>query len=129
MAKLIPDSIIDLQLAECEGTQIHVCTSQPTNYAEATTNVGSGGYQLANAAISGSYTKADGDTSGRKNTLPQQSALDIDVSGTAQHIAMTNGGATSPGILYMVTTVTSQALTSGGTVDIGAFDHEISDAT
>ena len=125
MAKSIPDAIIDLMLAEAEGTQIHVCTSQPTSYAEASTNVGSGGYQLANAAISGSYTKANGDTSGRKNTLPAQTGLTIDVSGTALHVAVTNGTDT----LLLVTTCTSQALTSGGTVDIGAFDHEISDAT
>jgi len=30
--------------------------------------------------------------------------------------------------MYLVTTCTSQALTSGGTVDTNAFDHEIADA-
>lgn len=120
MAKLIPDAIIDLMLAEAEGTKIHVCSAQPTTYAEAETT-----YSLAEATISGSYSKANGDSSGRKNTLPEQADLNIGSSGTATHVAVTNGSDT----LYLVTTCTSQALTSGGTVTVPAFDHEIGDAT
>lgn len=120
MAKSIPDAIIDLMLAEAEGTKIHVCSAQPTTYAEAETT-----YSLAEATISGSYTKANGDTSGRKNTLPAQTGMSIGSSGTATHVAVTDGTAT----LYLVTTCTSQALTSGGTVDTNAFDHEIGDPT
>lgn len=119
MAKSIPDAIIDLMLAEAEGTQIHVCSAEPANYA------GISAVELADAAISGSYTKANGDTSGRKNTLPAQTGISIASSGTATHVVISNNTDT----MYLVTTCTSQALTSGGTVDTNAFDHEIGDAS
>lgn len=119
MAKSIPDAIIDLMLAEAEGTRIHLCSAQPANYA------GIAAVELAAANISGSYTKADGDTSGRKNTLPAQTGIPISTSGDADHVVVSNGSDT----MYLVTTCTSQSLTSGGTVDTNAFDHEIGDAS
>jgi len=118
MGKLIPDAIIDLMLAEAESTQIHICSAEPANFA------GIAAVELAEAAISGSYSKADGDTSGRKNTLPAQTTIPIGTTGTATHVVVSNNTDT----MYLVTTCTSQALTSGGTVDTNAFDHEIADA-
>lgn len=118
MGKVIPDAIIDLMLAEAEGTNIHVCYAEPANYA------GIAAVMLAQQSISGSYTKANGDTSGRKNTVPAQTGVTITNSGMATHVVISNGSST----MYLVTTCTSQALTSGGTVDIAAFDHEIADA-
>ena len=120
MAKFVPDARLDLMLDQTEGTKIHVCSAQPTTYAEAETT-----YSLAETTISGSYTAANGDTSGRKNTCPAQSGVSIASSGTATHVAVTNGTDT----LYAVTTCTSQALTSGGTVDIPAWDQEVGDPT
>lgn len=119
MPKFVPDAILDLMLNQAEGTKIHVCSAQPTTYAEAETT-----FSLAEATISGSYTAANGDTSGRKNIIPAQTALPISTSGTATHVAITDGTST----LLKVTTCTSQALTSGGTVDTPAFDHEVQDA-
>jgi hypothetical protein len=119
MGKSVPDAIIDLMLAEAESTQIHVCSAEPANYA------GISAVELAGATISGSYIKANGDTSGRKNTLPAQTGISISSSGTATHVVVSNNSST----MYLVTTCTSQALTSGGTVDTPAFDHEIADAT
>lgn len=119
MAKLIPDAIIDLMLATAEGTRLHVCSAQPANYA------GIAAVELAQKpTMTGSYTKANGDVSGRKNTVPAQTGMSITTSGTANHIVISNGSS----IMYLVTTCTSQALTSGGTVDSSAFDHEIADA-
>lgn len=117
MAKAIPDAIIDLMLAEAEGTDIHICSGEPANYA------GISAVELATANISGSYSKAAGDVSGRKNTLPAQTGISISTSGSATHVVISNGTDT----MYLVTTCTSQALTSGGTVDTSAFDHEIQD--
>ncbi len=98
------------------GTVLTVCSAQPTNRTEAVTT-----YALADVTISGaSFTKANGDVSGRKTTVAQQSAVPIDASGTATHIAISSGSA----LLY-VTTCTSQALTSGGTVTVPAWDIEI----
>ena len=119
MGKAIPDAIIDLMLAAAEGTHIHVCTAEPANYA------GIAAVELAAAAISGSYAKAAGDVSGRKNTLPAQTALAIAADGTASHVVVSNNSDT----MYLVTTCAAVALTSGGTVDLSAFAHEIRDPT
>ena len=121
MAKLVPDTNIDLMLDICEGDVVHACSAQPTTYAEAVTT-----YNLASQAVTGgNYTKANGDVSGRKNTLATPAGASITATGTADHIAVTLAAGS---ILKLVTTATSQALTSGGTVDIGAFAHEIGDA-
>lgn len=118
MAKFIPDSNIDLMLDQVEGTNIHVCSAQPTTYLEATTT-----FNLVTDAV-GTYTKAAGDVSGRKNTQAGTTASSITSTGTATHVAITT---TTGSVLELVTTCTSQALTSGGTVDIGSFAHEIQD--
>jgi len=118
MAKFIPDAIIDAQLSAAEGTTIHVCSAQPANFA------GISALELASDPV-GTYTKANGDVSGRKNTQAGTTDTAIDTTGTATHIAVSNNTDT----LFLVTTCTSQALTSGGTVSVGAFDHEIGDPT
>ena len=118
MGKLIPDAIIDLMLANAEGTDMHVCSAYPENFA------GIAAVMLAEGTMSGSYTKANGDTSGRKNTVPAQTGLSITTSGTASHVVISNGTST----IHMITTCDDQVLTSGGTVDVGAFIHEITDA-
>jgi len=121
MGKYINDAIMDAAHDEVidNANQIHVCATEPTTRTEAvTTN------NLASGTISsGDFTKANGDTSGRKNTVAAQTGLSITSSGTADHIAITDATR-----LLVVTTCASQALTSGGTVDIAAFDHEIADA-
>ena len=120
MAKVIPDSIIDLMLDQIEGDNVHVCSAEPTTYTEAATT-----YQLATQSISGAnITAANGDTSGRKNTYAPATGTNIDSSGLANHVAISTGTT-----LLLVTTCTSQTLTSGGTVDIGSFAHEIGDPT
>ena len=122
MAKVIPDAILDAMLDVAEGTILTVCSAEPTTYAEATST-----YKLADVVIdSGDYTAANGDTSGRKNTIAAQTAVPIDSSGTATHVAVSTSGDST---LRLVTTCTSQALTSGGTVDIGAFKQELADPT
>lgn len=120
MGKFTNDSVMDAALDALVGNQLHVCSAQPTTRTEAVTT-----YNLASASISGGdYTKADGDTSGRKTTLGAKTGLSITASGTATHVAVTSAGA-----LLEVTTCTSQALTSGGTVDTSSFKHEIGDPT
>jgi hypothetical protein len=117
MAKFVPDSIIDLQLDQLENTNIYVCSAQPTDHTSLS------GITLATQPVSGAYTKANGDTSGRKTTVPAQSGVSITATDTATHVALSNGTDT----LTAVTTCTSQPLTSGGTVDIPAWDMEIAD--
>jgi len=122
MGKMVLDAVMDAALSEIKdnANQVHVCATEPTTRTEAvTTN------QLASGSVvTGNFTQANGDSSGRKQTLAAQSGLDIDNTGSADHIAITDASR-----LLLVTTCASQSLTSGGTVDIGAFDQEIGDPT
>lgn len=120
MAKFIADSVLDTALDKvATGTILTVCSAQPTTRTEAVTT-----YKLADVVVdSGDYTKANGDTSGRKVTVAAQADIAIDSSGTATHIAICDASN-----VLLVTTCTSQALTSGGTVTVPAFDYEIADA-
>lgn len=122
MGKTVTDATMDAMLDAAEGDRVAVCSAEPTTYTEAVTT-----FKLAIKTIGGGdFTAADGDTSGRKNTLATQSAVPIDASGTATHVAIANSGTST---LRRVTTCTSQALTSGGTVDIGSHKHELADPT
>ena len=70
------------------------------------------------------YTISNGDTNGRKVRMAAKSAVPIDTTGDATHIAICD----ATRLLY-VTTCTTQTLTSGGTVDFPAWDVEIADPT
>lgn len=118
MAKVVPDAILDAMLDAAEATHFTICSAEPANYADIV-NV-----DLTAATAVGAITAANGDTSGRKNTYAAVTGTSITVSGTATHVAFHNNTDT----MYMVTTCTSQALTSGGTVDTSAVDHELADA-
>ena len=118
MAKWANDLFMDAALDYlATGTTLLVCSSQPADRTAALAAA------LADVVIdSGDFTKANGDTSGRKVTIGAQSNVPIDTSGTATHVAIITASA----LLY-VTTCTSQALTSGGTVTVPAWDVEVAD--
>jgi hypothetical protein len=68
---------------------------------------------------------ANGDTSGRKITVNAQSGVEIIYTGSATHIALTNGTDT----VYYVTSCDTQSLTDNdsNTVNFPAWDIEIAD--
>jgi len=123
MAKAAPDIIMDGALdVIATGTKQVACSAQPTTYTEANAT-----YALADIVIdSGDFSKANGDTSGRKVTIAAQSSVLIDTSGTATHVALIR---TADSTLIYVTTCTSQALTANGsnTVNFPAWDVEFAD--
>jgi len=122
MAKSIHDDVLDaaLEYLEVNGDEFNVCSAQPTTYTEAHTT-----YMLAqHSATTADSIVADGDSSGRKITWSQQADITITNSGTATHVAIADTGNSK---LLLVTTCTSQALTSGNTVTIPTFDDEIAD--
>lgn len=128
MGKLIPDAILDGMLDTIADNvdRIDICADTPVDYSTATT---AGTYSLGNVAVTvsdggGDWTIGNGDTSGRKLTLAQQTGVSIGNSGTATHIAGTDGTS----VFYFATTCTSQAVTSGNTATINTFDIEIQDA-
>ncbi len=124
MAKLVHDDVLDGAFDVLDQANLMIaCSAQPTTRAEAVST-----YALADVAmtVNSDYTKANGDTNGRKVTVAAKSGVLIDTSGTATHIALVDGTR----LLY-VTTCTSQALTANGsnTVNFPAWDVEIADPT
>lgn len=119
MAKSVADSVLDAALDKiATATTMTLCSQQPTTRTEAITT-----YKLADVTVSsGDFTKANGDTSGRKVTVAAKSAVPVDTTGTSNHVALCDGTE----LLY-VTTHTGQALTAGNTVNIGSWKAEIQD--
>lgn len=76
------------------------------------------------AMVTGDFTIADGDTSGRKVSVAQKTGVSIHTTGTADHVALVDSAAK---VLQLVTTATAQGLTSGNTMTFNAFDDEIAD--
>lgn len=100
-------------------TRETVLSGQPTTITDITTTM-----KLASTSLTGGdFTIANGDTSGRKSTVAQKTGVSITATGTATHVAIDDGTD------WVVTTCTSQALTSGGTVTIPAWKREIADPT
>jgi hypothetical protein len=119
MGKIVDDSVLDAALDKiATATFMTICSAQPTTRTEAITT-----FALATQAmVSGDYTKANGNTSGRKVTVAAKSGISVSATGTATHVAFCDGST-----LLLVTTCTSQALTSGNTVNTPAFKDEIAD--
>lgn len=127
MAKNMPDAILDGMLDTIADNvdRIDICKDTPSDYSTATT---AGTHSLGSVVVTagdggGDWTIGNGDTSGRKLTLAQQTGVSIGTTGTATHIAMTDGTS----VYYGATTCTSQAVTSGNTATINTFDIELSD--
>lgn len=123
MGKSLTDAVLDGSLDLAAGDQISVCSAEPTTYTEAVTTFK---LAIATSVPSGDFVNADGDTSGRKMTVAEQLAVNIDSTGTGNHVAITRLSGT---LLKTVTTATPLLLTSGETVDIGGFKLEIADPT
>lgn len=121
MGKACADVFIDGGLDRMDDcVTLTICTTEPANFA-AIAALKLASVVLTAGAGNGDYTKANGDTSGRKLTIAQQLDLAITASGDAQHIVLDDG------VNIYVTTCTLQTLTSGGTVTVPAFDIEIAD--
>lgn len=121
MAKKVDNTVLDGAFAIVDNAiRMAVCSSEPANYAAIAAAT------LAQATVSGAdFTAADGDTSGRKVTVAAKTAISITSSGTATHVVLHDNSS----VLLYATTCTSQALVSGGTVDIGSWKIEIADPT
>ncbi len=122
MAKSVHDNVLDGAFDVLDQADLMTaCNAEPTTRTEAITT-----FKLADIAMTPNtdYTKANGDTNGRKVTVAAKNAVAVDTSGTATHVALVD----ATRLLY-VTTCTSQALTSGNTVNFPAWDVEIADPT
>jgi len=124
MPKTAPDGVMDAALDYIDQADVqHVCSTldaTPT-YAEIVAA------SLASVAMvpNTDFTKADGTTSGRKITVAAKNDVAVTASGDASHLALVT---VSGSVVRLVTTCTTQTLTSGNTVNIPAWSHEIADS-
>lgn len=122
MAKSVHDDVLDGAFDVLDQADLMtVCSAEPTTRTEAITT-----FKLADVAMTPNtdYTKANGTVSGRKVTVAAKTTIPVDTTGTATHVALVD----ATRLLY-VTTCTSQALTSGNTVNTPAWAVEITDPT
>lgn len=120
MAKALDNSVYDAALAKlATAINVTLCSAQPADYAGIAAVTLAAGTQTAGLG-NGSYTAANGDTSGRKVTIAALNGLAVTATGTATHVAYDDGTT-----LLGVTTCSSTAVTSGGTVSIGSNKLEI----
>lgn len=124
MAKSIGTMVLDAALNYIKNNcnKQTACSAQPTTYTE-----GNATFMLANVALTSTdFTLAAGDTNGRKVTVGAKTGISVTNAGTSTHVAWLN---TTGSELLAVTTHTSTALASGGTVDIGSWKFEINNPT
>lgn len=101
-------------------TKMVVLSAEPTTFAEANVT-----FNLAQVTVAGAdFTIANGDGAGttpRKVTVGAKSGVSVTASGTATHVGWLD---VTNSLVLLVTTCTSQGLTSGNTVNIPAFKSE-----
>lgn len=113
------DAALDYIANNCE--RVAICTSAPANYA------GIAAVTVAEFTVDSSdFSKAAGDTSGRKLVLAAQSGATASGTGTATHFACHDNASE----LLAVNELEDQVVTSGNTVNLASVDvTEIRDAT
>ena len=128
MAKYSHDDVLDAALDEIidNADYMYLCTSSTEtagvpDYTKVTTTAN---LIAGHAVTSGDFTKADGDTSGRKVTVAEQASLSVTSTGDAVNVCLVDSGNTK--VLYQ-TTCTTQSLTSGSQVTIPEWDIELRD--
>lgn len=101
-----------------------LCKGQPTTYAEATTDYGTGtNKKLADVAMdSGDFSIDDDDAeTGRELNVAAQTEIDVDVTEEGDHVALLDS--INSKILLVVPLTEAVAVDSSGTVTIPAWKY------
>lgn len=128
MGKVIHNDVFDAALNEIADNAdiMYVNSAEPATFVEASST-----YKLADVAMvvgdGNDYTVGDDPTNGRRLTMDEKATVDIDASGTANHVSLADVGNTK--VLAVVTLSASQALTSGNTVTIPTWYLRLADPT
>ncbi len=115
MSKFVVDAALNasLQYIIDNCTAVHICSGDPTDLTETTTN------SLANSAVvGGDWTLADGDTSGRKLTFGGKSAVTGTATGTGATACFVSGSA----LLLKTDISPTTSVSVGVALDIPAVD-------
>jgi hypothetical protein len=124
MAKKTDVTVKDGLLNVVKNTveRLVVTSSEPANFA------GVAAATLGDVAFgSGDVTGPAAEGTGRKNTYGAKSAIDVDTTGTANHVCLVND---TGSVLLLVTTISnSQTVTQGNTMNTAAFEHVVAEVT
>lgn len=115
----VADAALDAALnwVVTNGTTLHICSSEPANYAAIAAA------ELASAAVTvGAVSDRTG--GGRKVTVPALTDEDVDTSGTASHWALSNGTDT---LVATGSLASSASVDAAGTLSTTAFDIGLPD--
>lgn len=120
---LIADYLFDLALAELDTATLtlYICSQEPTTKAEADTT-----YALGNKASISVGAPANGAASGRRVTVAAITGGSVTATGTATHYAIVD--TVNNRLLVTNALAASQAVTSGNTFSLAAFDVTLPDA-
>ena len=124
MTGFVTDTAFDsgLSYLDTNGTQINICSAEPTTYSIATTaGTSSLGVQLS----MNTGAPAAGSPSGRGVTVPAITAGTVTNTGTATYWALTDGSSL---LLAYGLLSASQAVTSGNTFTLDAITITFIDA-
>lgn len=121
MASFLADEVLDfgVNYIDVETTDLHILSDLPVTWA----NVGT--MTLGNKAAPVVSAPQDGVTNGRRVTVSAITDGDVTGTGTASHWALVDTAATK--LLAASTLASSQAVTSGNTFTLTAFDVTIPD--
>ena len=113
----IADRVLDngLSALSAEATRLDICSSEPTSYTEATSTVTLGTKTGVSVG-----TPAARSPDGRKVTVASISDGSVSGTGTASHWALTDPA--NSRLLATGSLSASQAVTSGNTFTLAAFD-------
>lgn len=119
----INDYVFDAALAilDTEANRLDICSQEPTTYAEATST-----YTLGNKLALSVGAPEDLSPNGRKVVVATITDGSVTGTNTATHWAITDTG--NSRLLASGALSASQAVTSGNTFTLGAFDIGIPDA-
>lgn len=116
------DRVFDngLTVLDTEADRLDICSQAPTTYAEATST-----YTLGNKTSLSVGAPADRSPSGRKVTVAAITDGTVSGTGTATHVAIVD--TVNSRLLATQALSASQAVTSGNTFTLPAFDIGIPD--
>lgn len=119
----LSDNVLDsgLDYLTTNGSRVDIASQEPTTYTEATST-----YTLGNKTSLSVGSAQNGDTSGRKVTVPTFSDGSVTGTNTATHFSLVKTTATTE-LLATQSLSSSQAVTSGNTFSLTAWDVEIPD--
>ncbi|NIP54653.1 MAG: hypothetical protein GWN00_26865 [Aliifodinibius sp.] len=117
MARWQNDTMLDQALTwiKTNTDNIHICTSQPTTFSQATST-----YELGQASLAVSGSPANGSSSGRKIAIDAASSIAITSSGTMKHVALTGKVSSVDTLLYVTTIPASSQSTVSASDKVNA---------